>query len=71
MDLALREPNVRCLERAAGYRDIVRKNARHRHAAAHGYSRQSFDVDTAAGERLRHSGEVTGVIRQLDGAVSH
>src|ERR1700730_8243103 len=71
MDLALREPNVRRLERATRYRDIVRENARHRHAAAHGYSRERFDVDATAGERLRHSGEVAGVIRQLDGAVSH
>src|ERR1700694_536254 len=71
MDLAFREPDVRCLERAARYCDIVGENARHRHAAADGYCRQCFDVTPAAGERLRHSAEVAGVIRELDGAVSH
>jgi hypothetical protein len=66
MDLALREPNIRRLERAAGYSDIVRENARNRNSAADGYSRESLDVYPAAGERLRHSGEVSRVIGKLD-----
>src|SRR6267143_2662157 len=66
VDFSLCEPNVRCLQRAARYCDIVGENTRHRHAAAGGYCRERFDVDAAAGERLRHSGKVAGVISELD-----
>src|ERR1700694_1682417 len=66
VDFALREPNVRCFESAARYYDIIRENARHRHAAE-GHCREGFDVDATSGECLQHSAEIPGVIRELDG----
>src|SRR5207244_1517317 len=70
VDFTLREPNARRLERAAGHHDIIGENARHR-LATNGQCRESFDVDAAPRERLRHSGEIAGFIGELDRAVFH
>src|SRR6266516_2035284 len=70
VDFALGEANVRRLERAARDDYVIGKNARHRCTADRNRS-ESFDVDTAPPECLRHSAEVSGMIRELDRAVSH